>query len=573
MGASEWKQEVGVASFFVCKKRHLEGEGETADTEPTTMMTSLSASRKKDDDAVPCRIDVSRRRLQPLNPPSPQTDTVDNGYDDLTVPSSPARQYGVVDRSRGCGGEIPQTAPPIPLAPALPPKVPPAPAAPAGAGNPDSDSPASPSPSPPPQILHLSPDIVAPEPHRLYRDPSEALSALYGSLEDVLAEQRDAVAEVVEARRNLDDARRWLFEAENRCRKCADDVRSRTEMMWEGELVEPGCYWNGMREKFRRFREKHGPDANPAGPSNSEARRKYSEKRKREKRRERERLLKRREEEKRRWGNNRRGLEESKIGGSPKAKTDESCTDGGGGSGSGGGDGDGKREGEDTNEEGGEESLDDDLNGNDSDDDDYEHAELGAWLTSQRTAYKAGRLQSLSPHRVRSLEQLGMIWDLPEAKWTAMYAELVRFKEIHGHTNIPPPKQSDEKLSKLYKWAERQRTDRRGRKGRPRMKPERVRLLEDLGFRWAEAPQTHTWKDRYDDLCKFRELHGHCNVPRAYRPDPSLGRWVHAQRASYFQMKRGPKKRRNMPDERRRMLEDIGFEWRRLNGRGVKRKL
>ena len=63
----------------------------------------------------------------------------------------------------------------------------------------------------------------------------------------------------------------------------------------------------------------------------------------------------------------------------------------------------------------------------------------------------------------------------------------------------------------------------------------------------------------YQQLVDFKELHGHCNVPRSH---PELGSWTNTQR----QVNRGLKKSKNgktqtMDPNRKKMLDDIGFEW------------
>lgn len=57
----------------------------------------------------------------------------------------------------------------------------------------------------------------------------------------------------------------------------------------------------------------------------------------------------------------------------------------------------------------------------------------------------------------------------------------------------------------------------------------------------------------FERLVKYKEKHGDCLVPRAYKDDPKLGRWVDTQRN---------KNRDDMSEERMKQLEDLGFVWR-----------
>jgi len=186
---------------------------------------------------------------------------------------------------------------------------------------------------------------------------------------------------------------------------------------------------------------------------------------------------------------------------------------------------------------------------------------LGKWLTNQRRHYRYGTMKSRFPHRVSALEQLGIEWNQREEKWAKMYGELQDFKAIHGHTDVPI------KYSRnLYDWVNMQREKTRlnpnqvqegGQPDSSASVPskelvERVRLLEEIGFNWG--PRNKSWEDHFSDLCAFRELNGHCDVPEKYGLDPKLGHWVRNQRKFY-------KRREYMTEDRKRMLESIGFRW------------
>jgi len=68
----------------------------------------------------------------------------------------------------------------------------------------------------------------------------------------------------------------------------------------------------------------------------------------------------------------------------------------------------------------------------------------------------------------------------PEVKanvqWNLMYAELLKWKEEHGHPNVPA--KSGEKKSELVKFVHRMRAKKDG------LSETRLRLLNDIGFKW-----------------------------------------------------------------------------------------
>jgi hypothetical protein len=48
--------------------------------------------------------------------------------------------------------------------------------------------------------------------------------------------------------------------------------------------------------------------------------------------------------------------------------------------------------------------------------------------------------------------------------------------------------------------------------------------LESLGFEWGVC--NTTWEDRLRELADYRNIHGHCNVPKNYSENTQLGKWV-----------------------------------------------
>jgi len=125
--------------------------------------------------------------------------------------------------------------------------------------------------------------------------------------------------------------------------------------------------------------------------------------------------------------------------------------------------------------------------------------------------------------------------------WEKRFSELVRFKEEHGHCNVPRGWSENPALGT---WVSSQRS-RRGK-----LSPDGVKRLEALGFEWD--PLSALWEKRFSELVRFKEEHGHCNVPKGGE-NPALGMWVSNQRQ---RAKKG-----RMADERRRRLEEIGFRF------------
>ena len=78
------------------------------------------------------------------------------------------------------------------------------------------------------------------------------------------------------------------------------------------------------------------------------------------------------------------------------------------------------------------------------------------------------------------------------------------------------------------------------------------RQPQEIGFQWT-VHQKSEWGEMFKKLKAYQQEHnGDCNVPRRYRRDPTLGRWVHWQRNRY--------KRGMLTKERHDRLESIGFQ-------------
>ncbi len=259
---------------------------------------------------------------------------------------------------------------------------------------------------------------------------------------------------------------------------------------------------------------------------------------------------------------------------------------------------------------------------------------LGPWCNYIRRSYaKRGKHTSKyrmfidNPERIKILEDLGFKWTLirrttstsastssstipcsskqkknpskPKAKpksFEERVIELKRFKAIHGHCNVPF------KYSSLGQWCRDIRSSytyaKRGKHTPKKYKlnPERIKILEDLGFQWSliahrlknpskPKAKPKSFEDRVMELKSFKELHGHCNVPRRY---PSLGIWCNYMRNSYaaFTRKKGtattsktgttgrtPKYFFKLNPERIKILEDLGFQWSVTNNKTFDERL
>jgi ribosomal protein L7Ae-like RNA K-turn-binding protein len=123
---------------------------------------------------------------------------------------------------------------------------------------------------------------------------------------------------------------------------------------------------------------------------------------------------------------------------------------------------------------------------------------------------------------------------------------LQQFTKREGHCNVPQSHTEDE--ANLGTWVNTQRQ----LKTKEKLDPDRKRRLEEIGFKWVASA---TWDEMHALLRQFKKREGHCYVPQSHIEDKAnLGTWVTTQRQL--------KTRDKLDPDRKKRLEDIGFEWR-----------
>ena len=183
-----------------------------------------------------------------------------------------------------------------------------------------------------------------------------------------------------------------------------------------------------------------------------------------------------------------------------------------------------------------------------------ENKQLNQWLQHQRTNRDRGQL---SRDRIHRLEELGVDWQPLESRWEEMFAALVRYKNEHGHCNVPA--ECSENLA-LGHWVSNQRSRkcaRDNRTGKGWLSEERRQRLEALGFVW-DAKKSG-WEKMFAQLVQYKNQHGHCNVKAECSENPPLGHWVSKQRRD--------KRTGLLSEDRQYRLETIGLPW---EARGAK---
>ena len=129
----------------------------------------------------------------------------------------------------------------------------------------------------------------------------------------------------------------------------------------------------------------------------------------------------------------------------------------------------------------------------------------------------------MSPFTTNSSEASTRFRSYQSENWKERYSELVEFHRQHGHCLVPNNYKENPSLAE---WVKRQRYQYKLKTlgEHTTMTPERMKKLKKLGFAWNSHDKM--WEEHMNNLKMYMEIHGDCNVPNKYPPDPALASWV-----------------------------------------------
>jgi len=229
-------------------------------------------------------------------------------------------------------------------------------------------------------------------------------------------------------------------------------------------------------------------------------------------------------------------------------------------------------------------------------------AKLAIWVRNQRHQYRHlinGRYSSLTPERIRKLDEINFDWGTPsEVAWRQRYEQLVQYKSVRGDCSVPEVWDENPALGR---WVVQQRVRYRNLMAgtKPDISEERVTALTDIGFEWdffgsrwsemlerareilssgvvEDESSAHGSDDRHDITTKERSNNsdddessktGQSNgkSPRSSSTlsdecNSDVRVWIDVQRYHYARLQRGESS--SLSPERIQRLEEIpGFKW------------
>jgi hypothetical protein len=112
---------------------------------------------------------------------------------------------------------------------------------------------------------------------------------------------------------------------------------------------------------------------------------------------------------------------------------------------------------------------------------------LARWVKRQRYQYKLmleRKSTTMTPERVKALDEIGFVWDSQGAAWGDRLGELQQFRQQFKHCNVPSNYFDNPRLATWIKCQRRQY--KLYVEGKPsNMTPQRIQHLENLGFEWG----------------------------------------------------------------------------------------
>ena len=171
----------------------------------------------------------------------------------------------------------------------------------------------------------------------------------------------------------------------------------------------------------------------------------------------------------------------------------------------------------------------------------------------------------LTDDRMKRLNDIGFVWSIRH-DWHRHYNELLEFKAINGHCNVPARYVPNNRLG-IWVTSQRQQYKNLNllKSGNVQKRPiplteDKIKLLEEAGFEWTLRTPEVTWKKRLEELQQFKLTYGtDCVVPSKYKENPRLALFVKTQRYQRSLFDQG--KHSTLNQKKIAELDALGFCW------------
>lgn len=180
---------------------------------------------------------------------------------------------------------------------------------------------------------------------------------------------------------------------------------------------------------------------------------------------------------------------------------------------------------------------------------------LGVWISNLRTYRKSGIQEKyLTAKRIADLDELGMLWTVPDYLWERNYASALDFYHENGHLDVPVGYVSKNGV-KLGNWIRKLRGIRKGVACGTELTWLQITRLDEIGMIWTDKFERQ-WEEGFAEAERYFKRYKHLNVPISYVTDTGykLGGWIANQREN-----------KKMILSRKKRLDDIGMVWSKPN--------
>jgi len=133
--------------------------------------------------------------------------------------------------------------------------------------------------------------------------------------------------------------------------------------------------------------------------------------------------------------------------------------------------------------------------------------------------------------------------------WNKMYGRLLKYKKKFQSMSVPYEFDDNEDGCHLGRWVCTQRQKYKNKS----LPAEMIDRLTSIDFVWD--PYDAKWLKMYQRLVAYKEQYKSTCVPKSYKADPQLVRWVVKQRTNYNT------NNSRLTTERKHQLNSIGFVW------------
>lgn len=172
---------------------------------------------------------------------------------------------------------------------------------------------------------------------------------------------------------------------------------------------------------------------------------------------------------------------------------------------------------------------------------------LGIWIINKRIDYRYQR-DVLTKERRSLLEEIGMVWNVPDQQWNEIYELAKEYYEKHGHLKVPRSYVTESGIQ-LGMWV----SDRRRNYVNNMLTDEQISKLESIGMVWNV--NADAWEKGLKEATTFYERNNDLIVPRDYITEDGykLGLWISHLREKFKAGKLG--------QDQIEQLNQIGMVW------------